>query len=95
MFIHLFLSLLSYITACIDQSVTIQSQSRRDSVEREDENGGRGTGEETEWGSKRRVCEAKLFLPTDRLLVHKTWKSQDKTRVEALGSTVYQRVVLL
>jgi hypothetical protein len=94
MFIHLFLSLLSYITACIDQSVTIQSQSRRDSVEREDEDGG-GTGEEKEWGSKRRVCEAKLFLPTDRLLLQKTWKSQDKTRVEALGSTVYQRVVLL
>jgi len=46
-------------------------------------------------GSKRRVCEAKLFLPTDRLLLHKTWKSEDKTRVEALGSTVYQRVVLL
>ena len=54
-----------------------------------------GTGEETEWGSKRRLCEAKLFLPTDRLLLQKTWKSQDKTRVEALGSTVYQRVVLL
>ena len=93
MFIHLLLSLLSYITACIDQLVTIQSQSHRDSVEREDEVG--GTGEETEWGSKRRLCEAKLFLPTDRLLLQKTWKSQDKTRVEALGSTVYQRVVLL
>ena len=48
MFIHLLLSLLSYITAYIDQLVTIQSQNHRDSVEREDEVG--GTGEETEWG---------------------------------------------
>ena len=40
---HVYISLsFSSIIACIDQLVTIQSQSRRDSVEREDEDGGGG-----------------------------------------------------
>jgi hypothetical protein len=58
--------------------VTSQSQSCRDSVEREDDD--ERQEKKTEWRGKRRVSEAKLFLSTDRLLFQKTWKSQDKTR---------------
>ena len=56
MFIHFLLSLQSYITACFDQSVTIQSQSRTDSVEREDEDWRGGGQEKKRSGGVRGGC---------------------------------------
>ena len=82
MFIHLFLFCLISLLALTNWSRFGTKAAEillKGKLKTGDGVGGRQQ-KKTEWGNKRRVCDAKLFLPTDRLLLQKTWKSHDKTR---------------